>query len=200
MVPHHDTINHARNFFEKFGFTEELSIDKFDMFIIDNKLADDPGTSDTSDPRYKAFVGQRSAARHKLNKGAAYCPEAAFVIEVVESGVTYRIAPWAEGNIDFAKDIGNRVAKFAEGKRATLKSLAKRADHMLERDPSNAELIEATHMLSFMAREGLQLQAKVHGLVNQYNVAADAVERQFAALTQQKYEFEAAGELEHLGS
>ena len=81
-----------------------------------------------------------------------------------------------------------------------MQSLSRQADKMLDLDPSNTELLEVSQMLGFMAREGLQLQAKVKGLVNQFNVAADAVERQFAALTQQKYEFESAGELEHLGS
>ena len=200
MIPTSETRNYARLFFEKFGYRDTLSVEDFDIFIIDHKLAKDPETSDTSDPRHRNFVTERSLARNKLNKGGAYCEDGAFTINVVKPGKLYSITAWTDSSLDFAKEIGNQVADYAQSRRARMQSLSRQADKMLDLDPSNTELLEVSQMLGFMAREGLQLQAKVKGLVNQFNVAADAVERQFAALTQQKYEFESAGELEHLGS
>ena len=40
----------ARRMFDKFGF-REITIEEFDIFIIDEKLADDPETSNKADPR-----------------------------------------------------------------------------------------------------------------------------------------------------
>lgn len=197
MIPNYETLSAARVFFEKFGYREILTVDEFDVFIIDNKLAGDPGTSDTKDARYRNFVAERTSARNKLNKGGAYCQDGAFMINVVEPGKQYSVTRWEETSVDIAKDIGNQVADYAKGRREKMKHMARVADKMLERDPENADLLEVSHMLSFMAREGLQLQAKVRGLVNQYNVATDAVEQQFKALTDQRNDVDALMGLTH---
>lgn len=173
----------ARAFIEKFGFGE-IDIDNFDMFIIDNKLADDPKTDDTKSNDYKAFVHARAAAKRQLNAGAAHLDENSFIIEVIDAGKTYNVASWAGGAMTAASNMGFKVKRFADGRFQELKKLHTDAEKLysLASGDHRDELQEVTMMISFMRQQGLELNAKVKGLVAQYDSAANGVEDHVKAL------------------
>lgn len=183
----------ARRFFEKFGLLDSLPIDKFDMFIIDEKLAADPETDDTKSPVYKGFVSERNAAKRMLNTAGAHLNGQAFMIDVVEAGKTYTIKSWHDGTRTAAADIGNKVKDFTNNKMDHLHGQARKVQKMLALDPTNVEIKETLQMLTFMSVQGIELNSRVAGLVQTYNTAANAVEDRIAALTK---EFEDAPAIE----
>jgi hypothetical protein len=175
----------AKRLFEKFGF-DQISIEAFDLFIIDQGLAKDPGTSDTTDIGYRGFVQQRNQVKGKLNRAAARLFDNPFAIEVIVAGETYQIRRWHESSTQVATDLGNRVKKFTENRFSQLQILQKQVDKRFFEHPEDQELAQTSALFGIMKQEGIQVLAKVKGLAYQYNVAADAVEEQ-ALLSLEKY-------------
>ena len=176
----------ARKFLTRFPVGKNLSVEQFDMFIIDHGLAIDPGPSDTKDATYQGFVGQRSQARAKLNRAAVNI-DSPFQIEVVKGGEIYTVKAWSESSRNIATDLGNRVEKYALGRFAHLRTLHNAAERLAVKYPEDHDLQQTSALLSVMRAESVALQSKVKGIVYQYNGAADAVEKQVMAILD-KYE------------
>jgi hypothetical protein len=167
----------AKRLFEKFGFNE-ISIEQFDIFIIDHGLADDPQTNEPSDIAYKGFIQQRGQAKGKLNRAAARLFDNPYTIEVVISGETYQLRRWHESSSHIATDLGNRVRKFTENRFSQLQLLQTKVDKRFIEHPEDHDLAQTSALFGIMRQEGVQVLAKVKALAYQYNVAADAVEDQ----------------------
>lgn len=180
VKPRYENMAVAGRFFEKFGFGE-IDVDKFDMFIIDEGLASDPETYDTKSASHKGFIQERSQARGKLNRGGAH-HETPFQVDISRPGVEYVVSPWGESAQNIATEMGNRVREYAKNRFAHLERLSNRSEGLLMANPEDREMQEVTAMLGLMRQEGVQLQARVRGLVHQYNAAAEAVEQQVIEL------------------
>ena len=189
----------AIRFIDRFGF-RDIKIDEFDTFIIDEKLATDPETSDPKDIRYRQFVTERSAAKRKLNAAGPYLNGQSYQVIVETPGLTYTVTPWISNSKDIASNMGRRVRKFTDSRFGELRKLHNKAESVLgaldASEPSTAayrkELLEGVAMLGFMRQQAIELQSRVKGLVTQYNTAADAVEEHVKQLTSH---FESAGAL-----
>ena len=182
--PDSETLTLARNFFGKFGFRDSLTIDEFDCWIIDNGMATDPETDETSDARYMKFVAERTHARNKLNRGGAWVEEGRFSVDVIIAGTEYAIKPWHESSIDHAREIGVRVEKFAANKRQSLKDDLKVIGHLAAENPKSRDLKEAKAMLGILEEESAYLQGRIVANITQYQLAADAVHERVLRLQQ----------------
>ena len=187
----------SQDFIDKFGFGA-LTIDKFDTFIIDTKMAADPGTSDQNSCEHKNFVTERAAAKRKLNAAAPYLNGNSFQVIVAKAGIEYTVVPWVSNSKDIASAMGNRVRTFTDGRFSELRKLHNKAEALLDTIPADhdyhMELKEGVKMLGMMRTQAIELQSRVKGLVVQYNTAADAVEEHVRQLTA---DFESAGALSH---
>lgn len=172
----------ARDFYNRFGITDNLSVEQFDIFIIDHKLAVDPETDEKGDARYIKFVQDRTHARNRINRGAKWLDDESFAICIEDAGVTYSVKPWTESSVNEAKEIGNRVETFARNRKAVLTRDMLTARQLLDEDPNNKELAEASAMLNLLDVEAAQLKAQVAGLVNRYALASDKVHEKMLQL------------------
>jgi hypothetical protein len=184
-VPY-DNIGYARAFIEKFGLGA-VSIDEFDVFIIDQKMADDPGTSDTKTNAYKGFVQQRTAARRILNNAGAYLNGDSFQIAVPKPstdfyGKAYLVTPWNDDAKGFGKNLGNSVQKYTQNRVKALQALHRKALALSTHHDDDPAFRETAQMLAFIGQHSIELRARIAGLVTQYNVAVDAVEDKVKAL------------------
>ena len=177
-------IKIAQDFFTKFGFTDELDIDDFDMFIIDKGMAEDPETSDTNDARFMKFITERTTARNKLNRAGAWVKENRFSVEIVKPGKEYAVKPWHEASIDHAADIGKRVQKFAENKGKSLEDDLKVIKFLASEKPKSRDLKEAKAMLEFLKEENEYLQGRIVAYITQSQLAEDAVHERVLRLQQ----------------
>jgi hypothetical protein len=185
-VPY-ENIGYARTFIDKFGLGE-VSIDDFDMFIIDQGLADDPGTSDTKANAYKGFIQQRTAARRLLNTAGGWLNGSSFQVVMPEPktdlyGKAYLIKPWNEDAKSFGANLGNSVKKYTQNRVNALQALHKKALALSEHHDDDAEFRETAQMLAFVGQHSIELRARIAGLVTQYNVAVEAVEDKVKALS-----------------
>ena len=181
----------AQKFMDKFGYGE-ITIDEFDMFIIDQKWATDPKTSDSSTMEHKVFVTERARQKRALDSAGHFLKEP-FQIAIINKGSTWEIQEWNTNTREFTKDVGNRITKFAEGRMNSLRKLHTRAGEMLllTKDEAKKEaLAETMQMVSFMAVKSIELQSNVEAQCLKYNVAADAVEAQVKALLAKPVEVE----------
>jgi hypothetical protein len=184
-VPY-ENIGYARSFIEKFGLGE-VTIDDFDMFIIDQKLAEDPGTSDTKANAYKGFIQQRTAARRLINTAGGWLNGSSFQVVVPEGGTpeygkVYFIKPWNDDAKSFGTNLGNSVKKYTQNRVKALQALHNKALTLAEHHAEDPEFHETAQMLSFISQHSIELRARIAGLVTQYNVAVDAVEDKVKAL------------------
>ena len=166
----------ARAFNEKYQIGSTISVDEFDMFIIDAGLATDPETSDTKSLRYKGFIQDRSAAKRALNTAAGTLNGGSFQIVVNRAGEEYGVIPWSGNAKNFSDQMGDRISKFSTNRFRVMKSLHNKAEEMMLDDPDNDDLIETHAMLTYMRTQGITLVSQIRGLVAQYNSAADATE------------------------
>jgi hypothetical protein len=185
-VPY-ENIGYARAFIEKFGLGE-VTVDEFDMFIIDQKLADDPGTSNPKDNAHKGFVQQRTAARRLINTAGGWLNGSSFQVVVPEGGTpeygkVYFIKPWNDDAKSFGANLGNTVKKYTQNRVKALQSLHNKALALAEHHEDDAEFHETAQMLSFISQHSIELRARIAGLVTQYNVAVEAVEDKVKALS-----------------
>ena len=170
----------ARTLSAKFPIDSEISIDEFDMFIIDQKFTKDPETNDLKDPRYKGFVQDRNTAKNAINRAAATLDNGdRFVIKILEAGKRYQIAPWGEETLNIAKDVGDRIHLFAEGKKKLLTRLKNNVESLyIETGGDDSVVEDLRKMVSMIREEGLTLEVKIKSLVAHFNIAVDAVESQ----------------------
>jgi hypothetical protein len=179
----------ARKFQEQFGYGT-ISVDEFDMFIIDNKMVADPGTSDKKSHAHKGFVQERNAIRRTLNNAGVYNNGNSFQI-VVDTGTEgdpskgYKIIPWETSAKEITKELANKTGIYVNNKVATLKALHNKAETLCLQNHDNDALRETTHMLSFMRQQGVELQSRIAGLIKQYNIAYDQVEEQVREVIKQ---------------
>jgi hypothetical protein len=174
-----NTLSLARKFIGRFGFGP-ISVESFDIFIIDHYLAADPETSDTTDGRYIKFVQERTKARGKLNKVGGDADER-FQI-VAHTRGEYMVAEYNEAIRESTAAISQQVRRYAEGKSHNLARMAKKIDRMLLEAPEDAELLTTAAMVEEMVSQSTKLATKVAGLTHQYQVAWNAVEERFLAL------------------
>jgi hypothetical protein len=163
----------ARRFFEKVGGFETFGIDLFDTFIIDEKLATDPGTDDTDNPAYRGFVQQRANARKKLATAAKHLPNGeAFDIVVKEAGKVWEIKPWADSAEDQFKDVGIIVRKHAEGRIKELKTLRRLAEDKYQAGDQTVEQI--VQMQGILMAGALKMEARISAEAARYEAAYQA--------------------------
>ena len=170
--PNYEVISTATNFFRRFGFGP-MSIEKFDIWIIDNKLAEDPGTDNPKHAHYKAFVTDRAKAKTLINRGGVFCDDAAFMVDVIRPGIEYEVKPWAERSIEQATEMGEAVAQEALRLANRARKQEAQAEYLLSEDPTNTKLQEAVQMMSAMRGHGVIYQNRVKALSHQFNQAAD---------------------------
>jgi hypothetical protein len=106
----------------------EISLEHFDLWIIDQKFAQDPECCPVTDPesiQWKGFVQQRNQAKNLLNRCAKLLPEHfSYVIKPGASGDDkYYIVPWQTDAKREAKDVRARVATFTKNKVDSIDSL-----------------------------------------------------------------------------
>lgn len=182
-----DNIAHARAFIEKFGIGE-ITVDEFDMFIIDRGLAVDPGTTDVKDNAYKGFVQTRNAARRLLNTAGAWINGSSFQITVAETGKTYKVTPWALDANEFAKNVTKQVGNYVSSRVAHLKAMRNKAEGLIQAYGDDDDLHDSMVMLSSMTGHGVSMQAKVAGLLKQYDTAYTMVVAQMEEAIQRRLE------------
>lgn len=185
-TPSASNITNAREFIEKFGFGE-INIDQFDMFIIDKGLADDPGTDDTKSIAYKGFIQQRSTARNSLNTGGVFCNGQSYQIQATEAGKRYTVVPWAVDSREIGRNIGNQIKTYTDSRMRSMKTLRNKAETLRLSHPLDSEVALTSAMLQDLTKHGIELQARIRGLVVQYNIAADMIEAE-SKLMLEKYE------------
>jgi hypothetical protein len=174
-----NTLSLARKFIGRFGYGP-ISMEAFDIFIIDHYLAADPETSDTTDGRYIKFVQERAKAKVKLNKVGGDADDR-FQIVTHQRGV-YMVAEYNEAIRESTASISHQVRRYSEGKAHNLEGMSKKIDKMLLADPEDAELLTTAAMIEEMVVQSTKLATKVAGLTHQYQAAWNAVEERFLAL------------------
>jgi hypothetical protein len=182
-VPY-ENIQYARAFINKFGMGE-LSVDNFDMFIIDQKLADDPGTSNPKDNAYRGFVQQRTAARRLINTAATFLNGESYQIIVEDAGEKYVVTPWASNAREITREVANKIQIYVDNRMGAMKALQSKTEQLRLAHSDDTDLAETLVMMSHMRMHGIEMQARIKGLVTQYNVAFDAVSDQAKKLIAQ---------------
>jgi hypothetical protein len=171
-----ENIAHARAFIEKFGFGKEhVSIDQFDTFIIDRGLATDPGTSDVKALAYKGFIQQRGAARRLLNIAGSWLNGSSFQVSVNKRGEGYSVLKWATDANEYAKQITEQVGTFVGSRMANLKVLRNKAEGLMRENGHDEEFHISFQLLNDMAGHGISMEARIAGLLKQYDTAYAAV-------------------------
>ena len=165
----------ARRFFDRFGLTDELKVADFDLFIIDTGLATDPETDDTSDPRYMKFVQERTHARNRINSGGRWMNGNCFSVEIEQPGIMYSVKKWTDSSVEHAKEIYDRVKEYALNRQLLVTKDTAIARELLTENPHDDELIEAAGMLGMLDVEAHNLQNRIRGMINQYQIASEKV-------------------------
>ena len=188
MSKHNTNTPVARAMLSVFGMNKPFTIDRFDIFCIDQNLLADPGTSDTKDHTYKGFVQRRSAVRRLINTAAAGLNGSSFQIVIdKEDRTKYVLAPWGANTSDRGLALGDVVKNFTKNRYEELQSLQRKTSLLLtEAEISNSpdlpELRNAHAMLDQMKYQRNMLQLTVEGLAGQYTAAANAAAKHVAQL------------------
>jgi hypothetical protein len=174
-----ENISLARIFFDKFGY-KTISVDDFDMFIIDHGLATDPKTSDKGSIEHKGFVQQRTAARRMLNAAGTYNNGNSFQIVVSKETDGYEIKSWAINAQEVSNQVGNKIKTYTEGRIHNVKALRDKAEAFLKdaNDDNHHDLLLSYKLQARLADEAITMQARIGGIIRQFNIAADAIENQ----------------------
>ena len=157
-----------------------ISRDNFDLWIIDNGLAEDPGTDDVRSVSHKGFVQQRSQSRIALNRWAAKLPEGdSYAVEVdKERDGVYTITTWADNAFALAADIGNRVEKFTKNKVKGVRRTYNLAYTKAVDDENVEDLLDMVRQLD---GHGIVMQKRIKAEVAKFNHAVEMVEKAVAA-------------------
>ncbi|MGI9571296.1 MAG: hypothetical protein ACR2PH_16515 [Desulfobulbia bacterium] len=165
-------IEIALDFIEKHGFGD-ISIDAFDIFIIDAELAQDPKTSDTTTLEYKGFVQERSAARASINSAATRLDnvDQLFQIRVVDAGQTYTVEPYGENKTLNAVQIARRLETFTRNKKDTLLRDNREIERLIKIHGDDLKLVDAKEQLLIVSKEAENFLPKVLGVMAQMEKA-----------------------------
>jgi hypothetical protein len=160
----------ARRFIERFGFNK-ITIEQFDMWVIDSHLAKDPETDDTKDARYREFTSARNKAKGMLNRQGPDCDDGdRFNVRVLIAGKLYETVPYSIAMLDNSKEFANQLSKFLTNKTNKLVTQERTiSDLALMAGEDQPEMIEAATVLA-AAREGKERVAReVRERVHQMN-------------------------------
>ena len=171
-----DRITLARNFLNYIGGKDYISRDNFDLFIIDNGLAEDPGTDDRNSAIHKGFVQQRSNARRTISNCGAKLDDDAFTVVFEKSDpMNYKIKRWEKAMYAETADIANKIDIYQRNKVKRIgllrKELVARAD-MIDAD----EYEKLTHMTGLVEGHALIMERNIRGELNKFNRAIELVE------------------------
>lgn len=163
-----DKIAAAQRLIDKHGFGP-ITIDEFDIFIIDERLAQDPGTTDTNDLAYKGFVIERAAARKAINTAAAKLPAAddLFQVGIEEAGQTYVVEPYGENKKTTAYELNGRVKTFTENKAKGLKRDMAELTRLIELHGEDERLTDAKAQVGIVSAATQEALPKILGIIAQ---------------------------------
>lgn len=164
----------ARTMIEQFGLGP-IPIDKFDDFIIQQGMADDPETSETNDPRHRAFIQNRATCRNRLNAGARAL-QVPFSIGVDTPGKTYELREYSQGAVEDAKATMQRVDLFSSNKVKAIDKSRNQMAALLELNPDSLEIKESKLMLDVIALQADSLGVNFKAQIAQFNAGMAAVE------------------------
>lgn len=161
----------SRRLFEKVEGFNEFSVDTFDTFIIDENLAADPETDDSTDPRFKGFVQQRGVLKNKLDRAAKHLPNGtAYRIQVKEAGKSWMLVPLADAMDDDYEKFGDKAAKHVENSMHRLRRMESLMRGKLL-DEHDSRLQQVLSVNSMMMTEAIGFTSQVKGLVRRYDAA-----------------------------
>ena len=171
--------------FRKSNAGDNMSRDAFDMWLIDNGMVEDPGTSDTKSCAHKGFVQQRNNFRRNLNTWGSGLPSGeSFKIEVdKKNNKKYRITAWETAAYGDAKDIGNRVEKYATNKRKYVSSIQRLAVDQIKNDGSSEDLETLLKMIGLVNGYSMVMEKRISDEVKKFNRAVELVEREVERLS-----------------
>lgn len=153
----------------------EITRDNFDLWIIDNQMADDPGDARPGSSTIKGFGIQRNEARLRLNRWGEKLPaDRAFAIETVK-GTTglYQVVTWRDNAVALAQGVGNQVHSFARAKMKRLSTMRLIAQ---EKAGDSAEYLEAERMMATLEGYSAVMERNIKAEVDKYNTATMLVE------------------------
>lgn len=157
----------ARRFSERFDYGL-LTVEKFDMWIIDQRLVEDPETEDTGDPRYKAFRDGRSKVMGTLNRYGGECDDGfRFQIKVVDRGKVYRIVPFSAAMLEDSLSVGVDTVKFLSSKTTKLAKAEKKvAELAMLGGGDQAELMEVARIQAAVNTNSEKIEREVRNLMH----------------------------------
>ena len=156
-----------------------LSSEEFDIYIIDEGFAEDPGTDDTKSNAYRGFVQQRARAKRLLNTWAEMLPpeEAYRIVSVPGGGL--RLVEWNSAAWGEVTSFANRIESIANARVSRVKKICKVADaHILMASTDEAALASAMLKEKTKIAKGLGIifQRHMTSLVDTYNEKCDKLE------------------------
>jgi hypothetical protein len=169
----HETIALADKFITENG-TGPITVEQFDIWIIDNEMAEDPGDKEEYPQLHKAFIVERAAAKRTLNSAAQSLPDNAFCIKVRTRGELYEVCTWSVGADESLGNLGNSAKRYVSNKAASLSTLKNSAQRLMKLDPSNAALQEAFQVLAMVESEGALLSARVDAMALHYDSGVES--------------------------
>lgn len=121
----------GRRFIKKFGF-KNITVEQFDIFIIDNRLTINPDSDDSTDPTYKQFKEERTRARGILNRAGAEMDEGRrYQITVMVPGQMYSVVPYGLAVVDKAANFGSQIQRIVAGKRRQIAETERKVEKIL---------------------------------------------------------------------
>jgi hypothetical protein len=177
----------ARRLYDKVGGHTAFSVDVFDAFIIDEKLAADPETADTTDPRYKGFVQQRGVLKGRIDRAAKHLHNgSAYAIQVRDAGKTWELVPFHQHADAQHKDFAALVTKHVDNRFDRLKALERQVREKLmdDYDPTVQAVVRITGL---MQAEAIGFTSKVRGEAARYNAAYERAMSTMQQLAQEAH-------------
>jgi len=161
----------ALKFLCDFGGRKLITRDDFDLWIIDNELAEDPGTDDTRSAAHKGFVQQRSNARRSLNNWGKRLKEEDSFNVILADDEHYRIVTWESSAEEFSKNIGNLVKRYAENKAKEVSKIRRVVDDKIKLGASNAEIDRLYQAIGLIEGHAKQMTRRIEAEIKRYNNA-----------------------------
>lgn len=153
-----------------------ISIESFEIWIIDNGFVEDPGTSDQRSLIHKGFNIEKGRIKGILNRWSEkHLTEGqSFVIEKnKDMQDTYNLVPWTDNTMAFANDIGNRVERYSKNKLVRVSQLKDAATSQIKNPEHQKEILD---MLGMVEGYGIVMQRSIRAEVEKFNTAIKAVE------------------------
>ena len=172
----------ARRFSERFDYGL-LDVEKFDIWIIDQRIVEDPQTDEPSDPRYKEFRAARSKTFGMLNRYGGDCDDGyRFQLKVVERGKIYRVMPFSAAMLEDSLNMGADTLKFVSNKTGKLAKAEKRVGKLaMLGGGDQAELIEVSRVQSLVNANSEKIERDIRALLHKKtrdeNAAADLMNK-----------------------